>query len=89
LAEILTGKPAGEDIDSRESGVDLAHVFGNRDGRPVALEDGSGGGVVLAGPGDLEACVVEAEVESSASREEGADCSIHLFTSLDIAGACV
>jgi hypothetical protein len=70
LAEILAGKPSGQHIDMRESGVDLSHVFGNRDGRPVALEDASGRRVVLAGPDDLEACVVESEVEASASAEE-------------------
>jgi hypothetical protein len=67
LAEILAGKPAGEHIDMRESGVDLSHVFGNRDRRPMALEDGPCRCVVLAGPGRLESGVVESEVESPAS----------------------
>jgi hypothetical protein len=82
LAEILAGKPSGQHIDMRESGVDLSHVFGNRDGRPVALEDASGRRVVLAGPDDLESGVVESEVERPASREERSDSSIHCSPSL-------
>jgi hypothetical protein len=89
VAEILAGKPAGEHIDMRESGVDLSHVFGNRDGRPVALEDASGVGVVLAGPDRLESCVVEAEVESPASAEERSCGSIHRSPSLtSLARSC-
>jgi hypothetical protein len=82
VAEILAGKPAGEHIDMRESGVDLSYVFGNRDGGPVTAEDASGVRVVLAGPDRLESCVVESEVESPASTEERSDGSIHRSPSL-------
>lgn len=73
VADVLAGKPAGEHIDRRESGVDLADVVGNRDGRPMPLEDGSRVLVRFACPRELEPCVVEAEVESAAAREERAD----------------
>lgn len=66
VGDILARKPAGEHIDPRESGVNLSHIGGNRDGRPVTVEDGLAVLVVLARPREVEPGVVEAEVESAA-----------------------
>lgn len=78
--DVLAGKPAGEHIDRSESGVNLPDIGGNRDGRPMTVEDGGCVAVLLARPRELEACVVESEVEAAAAAEEGAD--IHCVFSL-------